>query len=49
VLALRLADLLAPRVDGFEVGLEFLTTTGREGFRRIVDLGRPAFRRCEIS
>jgi orotidine-5'-phosphate decarboxylase len=41
--ALRLADLLAPHVGGFKVGLEFLTATGPEGLRRIVDLGRPVF------
>ena len=42
-LALRLADLVAPYVGGFKVGLEFLTATGPEGLRRIVDLGRPVF------
>jgi orotidine-5'-phosphate decarboxylase len=41
--ALRLADRLAPHVGGFKVGLEFLTATGPEGLRRIVDLGRPVF------
>lgn len=43
VQALRLADLLAPYIGGFKVGLEFLTATGPEGLRRIVDLGRPVF------
>jgi len=41
--ALQLAGLLAPHVGGFKVGLEFLTATGPEGLRRIVDLGRPVF------
>lgn len=41
--ALRLAALVAPHVGGFKVGLEFLTATGPEGLRRIVDLGRPVF------
>ena len=41
--ALALAELLAPHVGGFKVGLEFLTATGPEGLRRIVDLGLPVF------
>ena len=41
--ALRLADLVAPYVGGFKVGLEFLTATGPDGLRRVVDFGRPVF------
>jgi orotidine-5'-phosphate decarboxylase len=41
--ALRLADLLAPHIGGFKVGLEFLTANGPGGLRRFVELGRPVF------
>lgn len=41
--ALASAQALIPHVGGFKVGLEFLTATGPEGLRRIVELGRPVF------
>lgn len=41
--ALQLAEAVAPHIGGFKVGLEFLTATGPEGLRRIVELGAPVF------
>ncbi|MGH6877105.1 MAG: orotidine-5'-phosphate decarboxylase [Rhizomicrobium sp.] len=41
--ALELARAVAPYVGGLKVGLEFLTATGPDGLRRIVELGLPVF------
>jgi orotidine-5'-phosphate decarboxylase len=41
--ALRLAAAVAPYVGGFKVGLEYLTATGPDGLRRIIELGVPVF------
>ena len=41
--ALALARSLAGVVDGFKVGLEFVTANGPDGVRRVVQLGLPVF------
>lgn len=41
--ALALGRALQGDVDGFKVGLEFVTANGPDGVRRIGDLGRPVF------
>jgi orotidine-5'-phosphate decarboxylase len=41
--ALALARALDGVVDGFKLGLEFVTANGPDGVRRVVDLGRPVF------
>jgi orotidine-5'-phosphate decarboxylase len=41
--ALGLARSLEGAVDGFKLGLEFVTATGPDGVRRIVGLGAPVF------
>ena len=41
--ALALGRALEDVVDGFKVGLEFVTANGPDGVRRIGELGRPVF------
>jgi orotidine-5'-phosphate decarboxylase len=41
--ALALARTLGSAVDGFKVGLEFVTANGPDGVRRVVALGAPVF------
>jgi orotidine-5'-phosphate decarboxylase len=41
--ALALARSLKDVVDGFKVGLEFVTANGPDGVRRVVALGAPVF------
>jgi orotidine-5'-phosphate decarboxylase len=41
--ALALGRALAGAVDGFKVGLEFVTANGPDGVRRVVALGAPVF------
>ena len=41
--ALALARSLKDVVDGFKVGLEFVTANGPDGVRRVVQLGLPVF------
>jgi orotidine-5'-phosphate decarboxylase len=41
--ALALGRALQDMVDGFKVGLEFVTANGPDGVRRIGDLGLPVF------
>ena len=41
--ALALGESLADSVGGLKVGLEFITTNGPSGIRRIVEIGLPVF------
>ena len=41
--ALALAQALDGVVDGFKVGLEFVTANGPDGVRRVAELGLPVF------
>jgi orotidine-5'-phosphate decarboxylase len=41
--ALALGRALQDVVDGFKIGLEFVTANGPDGVRRIAELGRPVF------
>ena len=41
--AIAIAQAVRPHVGGLKVGLEFITATGPDGVRRIVELGLPVF------